>query len=124
MKTYRRPNVQLFIFILIFLSSCTPIKKLIYLQENESKPISDSAALIKSVQLKSVPYRLKPDDRLLVNIFSLTDPKVNFLKDPQMELRVDDTGKIQVPVIGAVAVEGLTVKEAELKLKQVATEYL
>ena len=123
MNFYRLSRFLL-ICLLFFLNACMSAKKLTYLQDNPSDHISDQDALVKSAHLKSMQYRFKPEDRLQVNIFSLTDEKLNFIKKPDMELRVDDTGQIWLPVIGAITVAGLTVKAAEDKVKKVATDYL
>jgi polysaccharide export outer membrane protein len=124
MKFCRLPLTLLLFVVVFFFSSCDTTHRYTYLQQNTGKVISDQEALVKSVQLKSVEYRLKPEDRLEVSIFSLTDEKLNFLKKPEIELRVNEKGQIELPVMGAIVVEGLTVPDAEKKVKQVASEYL
>jgi len=115
----------LFLFLIIsFNFSCGSVKNFTYLQHNEGRIISDQDAKINSVKLKTIQYRLKPDDRLQVSFFSLTEEKVNFLKKPDIEVVVNDSGKIRIPVIGTVHISGLTIKEAEEKLKLVTSEYL
>lgn len=60
----------------------------------------------------------------MLNIFSLTDERINFIKEPELEVVIDNNGQVDLPVIGKVAVSGLTVREAEEKLKAAATDYL
>ena len=124
MKNFRLSRYLYLIGLLVFVSSCMSTKKLTYLQNNPDGVISDQEALVKSMHLKDVQYRLKPDDRLLVNIFSLTEEKLNFIKKPEMELRVDAAGQIHLPVMGGIAVAGLTVDGAAEKVKKTAAEYL
>jgi len=76
------------------------------------------------MRLQESQYKLQPSDRLGLNIFSLTDEKINFLKDPEMEVVLDNKGQVELPVIGFVTVSGLTIREAEQKLKTVTSEYL
>lgn len=124
MKKCRLLPVLFFLVLLFFISACVSTKKITYLQDTVADVTPGQQALIKSINLNGAQYRLKPDDRLLVNIFSLTEEKLNFIKKPEMELRVDDTGLIRLPVMGAIQVGNLTVKETEEKLKRIASEYL
>lgn len=106
-----------------FMCSCNSPKNLIYLQDQASDNASANE-LVKSVRLQNSQYKLKPSDRLMLNIFSLTDERINFIKEPELEVVIDNNGQVDLPVIGKVAVSGLTVREAEEKLKAAATDYL
>lgn len=122
----KNSSSQLFLLVglSVFIASCTSVKKLTYLQDNGGEIVSNQDILVKGVLLKTVQYRLKPNDRLMLNIFSLTEEKLNFIKKPEMELRVDDAGQVHLPVIGGIAVAGLTIEAAEDKITQAAAEYL
>jgi polysaccharide biosynthesis/export protein len=109
--------------LLSFFCSCTSTEKLTYLQDQKSDNLKTNE-LVKTMRLQESAYRLQPADRLGLNVFSLTDEKINFLKDPEMEVVVDNKGQIEMPVIGSVMVSGLTIREAEQRLKTVLTEYL
>jgi polysaccharide export outer membrane protein len=76
------------------------------------------------MRLQESQYKLQPADRLKLNIFSLTDEKINFIKEPEVEVVLDSKGQIELPVIGFVTISGLTLREAEQKLKTVSSEYL
>lgn len=109
--------------VLLFVCSCSSPAKLILLQDQ--KPDNPAAQdLIKAVKIQESQYRLKPEDRLELNVFSLTDEKVNFLKEPKFEVVVDSKGQVELPVIGLVPVNGLTIKEAEESLKKASVEFL
>jgi polysaccharide export outer membrane protein len=108
---------------LSFFCSCTSTEKLTYLQDEKSDNIK-ATELIKTMRLQESQYKLQPADRLELNIFSLTDEKVNFIKKPEVEVVLDNKGQIELPVIGFVTISGLTLREAEQKLRTVSSEYL
>jgi polysaccharide export outer membrane protein len=109
--------------ILVVFSSCTSVQKLTYLQDQQADNTKENE-LIKSIQLKESQYHLRPSDRIQLTIFSLTEEKINFLKNPVVEAVVDSKGQIELPVIGSVNVNGLTIKQAEEKVKAVSSDYL
>lgn len=114
------------LFLIIFsvtLFSCGSTKDLILLQNNTADNVK-AQELVKSIQLQEKQYKLRQTDRLMLHIVSLTDEKVNFLKEPQIELVVDAKGNIELPVIGAIPVAGLSIKEAEDKVAKTSAEYL
>lgn len=111
-----------FLTFIVILSSCSSPKHLIYLQDEQADAKTEQ--LIKTVQLQESQYKIKPGDRLQLNIFSLTDEKINFLKEPQVEVDVDNKGQIEVPVVGFVDINGLTIREAEAKIKKASADYL
>jgi polysaccharide export outer membrane protein len=112
-----------FLFVLVFFSACTSTKSINYLQDNKSDNIKVEE-LVKTMRLQESQYKLQPADRLLLNVFSLTDEQINFLKEPNLEVVLDSKGQVELPVIGLVIISGLTIREAEQKLKTVMTEYL
>jgi polysaccharide export outer membrane protein len=112
------------IVLLVLLASCNSTRKLIYLQDNAPDATYVDDKLVKSIPLQAPEYKVKPDDRLLIYVFSLTEDRMNFFKKPEMEVRVDSKGQIRLPVIGAVTIGDLTIKETEEKIKQVTAEYL
>ena len=115
---------SIFSLVILFLfSSCASPKTIILLQDEKSDNVKVNE-LVKTVRLQESQYKLQPSDRLGLNIFSLTDEKINFLKDPKMEVVLDNKGQIELPVIGFVTISGLTISEAEQKLKTVTSEYL
>lgn len=109
---------------LFMFTSCASSKNAIYLQDNQDDLTYTDQELIKSIPIQPFTYSLKPGDRLSVNVFSLSDEKLNFLKKPDLEVWLDERGRIILPVIGLVPLEGLSLKEAEGKLKNIMVEYL
>jgi polysaccharide export outer membrane protein len=60
-----------------------------------------------------------------VEVFSLTEEKFNFfVKNPKLELTVDKEGNIELPVVGNLKIEGLTLQEAQDKIKEATVDYL
>lgn len=61
-----------------------------------------------SAQEKAADYRLAPGDAIRIQVFQ--NP------DLTLETRVPETGSISYPLVGAVAVGGLTISQAEQKV--------
>jgi polysaccharide export outer membrane protein len=120
-----------FVFLFLF-SSCISTKDLTYLQNtNGSNPQSS----IEPIALK--PYRAQVNDVLSVRIKAL-DQKLVEMFNPSVTnaqsnssdalyfdgFSVDDHGNIRVPVLGEVAVLGLTLDEVRVKIeKRLLDEY-
>lgn len=112
------------VFLMMFVvTACGTTKDLMLLQNN-APDNAKAQELVKTIQQQQAQYKLRPADRLTVRIVSLTDEKVNFLKEPNMELVVDQKGQIELPVMGMIPVAGLTIREAEDKVQKTAAEYL
>ena len=60
---------------------------------------------------------IAPQDTLDVNVFKVPDLSAKSLK-------VESTGKISLPLIGSVQVSGLTISQAEQKIRQRLKEYM
>ncbi|WP_319590288.1 polysaccharide biosynthesis/export family protein [uncultured Draconibacterium sp.] len=94
----------------------------------------------------SVPdHRIQPFDNLYLSVLTL-DPEVNKLFNPSLEgsgiasgtqqmygsrssqyingYMVSEEGTINLPIMGEINLEGLTLHEAQVRLKERATEYL
>jgi polysaccharide export outer membrane protein len=55
----------------------------------------------------------------------MTEERFNFLNNkPEVEVKVDSKGQIDLPVIGLVKVSGMTIENAEKKVKTAAADYL
>jgi polysaccharide export outer membrane protein len=111
------------LLMIVGLYSCGSTKEVILLQQNAPQPSKDVEAA-RTIPMQEKEYRIRANDRLMLNIFSLTDEKSNFLKEPQIEKMVDTKGQIELPVIGSITLSGLSIKQAEDTIKRVASDYL
>ncbi|MBT8255494.1 MAG: polysaccharide biosynthesis/export family protein [Bacteroidia bacterium] len=117
-----------FFGIAICLSSCVPLKRITYLQENENA--IDSVIPIRKVK---EPYRLQVNDLLSIRVKALDDDLVNIF-NPVSENNpnatgeqrlyydgfvVDLHGNIRIPVIGEIPVLGLTVEEVRERIEEI-----
>lgn len=121
----------LFITLFSFTSSCIPIKKLTYLQENPYE--SDTITFLRK---KQEPYRLQVNDLLSIRIKALDQEKVgifNPISDASPNATgeeklyydgfvVNDQGQIRMPLIGYIDVLGNTVDEVREKLEKILLE--
>jgi polysaccharide export outer membrane protein len=113
------------IFVL-FVSSCTTNKQVVYLQDNGTVP-EDSLLITSLVQ----PYRVQTNDILSITVKAL-DPELTTIFRPISDnggqqgqgslyftgFTVDDHGKIEFPILGEIHVLGLTVEEIEDKVTE------
>lgn len=117
-------RVIFYLSAVFLICSCASSKRFILLQDDQADS-QKKDELLKSYTLKESEYQLKEADRLLINIFSMTEEKYNFLSSrPEVEVTVDNKGQIDLPVIGLVKVSGLTINNAEKKIKTAANDYL
>lgn len=112
------PAVFLLLVILASISSCIPIKKLTYLQENTKK--NDS---LISLQLQQQPYRVQVGDVLSVRLKALDQELVEFFNpigsgSETLDegfyydgFAVDRHGNIRMPTLGELNVLGRTTEE-------------
>ena len=120
-------------FIIMFASSCNRRVRYIYKQDQKS----DS---IYTYTVKSEKYTLKPNDVLHIKI-TTTEQKINdlFKIDEQSNnlnqnmnggnfylsgFTVNDTGYVQIPVLGTLPAEGKTVTEFRSEVTTKTHEYL
>ncbi|MGK7394467.1 MAG: polysaccharide biosynthesis/export family protein [Candidatus Cyclobacteriaceae bacterium M3_2C_046] len=118
------------IILLIIIVSCVPRKKLIYLQ-------SDVTDTYNSYLLEEREYILKPKDLIAVSIFSLTPGQFDIFRgggngstEPGSSqnnvnlFKIDTAGYVELPAIGKVKVDGLTINQAQDKIKTLLEDYL
>lgn len=117
--------------IFLFISSCVPTKRLMYLQENET--VSDSLITVERIQK---PYRIQVNDLLSIRVKALDQELVGMF-NPIGEgnsaatgeeamywdgFLVDAHGNIRVPTLGKVNVLGYTVEEVREKIEKALLE--
>ena len=122
----------LFLIPFILLVSCNPYKKVVYLRNIEQKDTLWPRT--------RNDYHLQPADILYVRIVS-PNPDINAMYNPifgnTMNMSyinqggmylfgytVSDSGYVQIPFLGNIAVAGKTLPEAEMAIQQAANQYL
>lgn len=131
----------IFSLIVLFLGSCRSTKDITMFQDLKDKEIQAKYL----IPPKPMQHIIQPSDNLYISILTL-DPEVNKLFNPSLTgegfsssteqmygspasqyingYRVTDDGTINLPVLGELQLAGLTIKEAEERLKTTAGEYL
>ncbi len=90
MKTLIRNLINI-IVIGIFLSSCVPNKRIVYLQhpdDPERGEVMESDSIIRTYQTYNKPYKLKPEDIISLRIASLTPTEFDFVKQYEEQLGI------------------------------------
>lgn len=141
LKRFR--SLLLFCTSLIILNSCVSNKKLVYMQELEgsTSPLVESSI---KYPYQTEEYLLQVNDIVEVNV-KTTDPDLNRLlmatgTDQVMNqmaggqsvgdvffmngFTLDDEGKIELPLIGEVKLEGLTIEEAKILVEEEVRKYV
>jgi polysaccharide biosynthesis/export protein len=110
----------LFVLFLCILSSCIPHKKTLYFQDNQSTADSTSSSS------SDISYKIQSGDLLYIVITSLNKEITEFYNisesmasNPYLTFYlVDDSGKVNIPILGKFDLKGLTLKEAENKIME------
>lgn len=117
--------------ILLFVSSCVPTKRLMYLQEDGTA--TDSIIAVERIQK---PYRIQVNDLLSIRVKALDQELVGMFNpigegNPEATgeerlyydgFLVDRHGNIRVPTLGEVNVLGYTVDEVREKIESALLE--
>ena len=120
------------LFMLIGMVSCIPQKRLRYLQEVEESQIDTSEVEIDNT------YHLKPNDEVYIKVNSI-DPKTYAFfnggdqRNNQMNndvglylnsYTISDSGFVELPVVGKIAIAGLSIRGAQAEVETQLREYL
>lgn len=120
------------ILALIILSSCVPMKKIRYLQDESKK--FDSVPEYKVPESKK--YVIQKGDNLFINVNTLEDKNNyfdnpggfdNYYTEPAIYLNsytVNDSGFVEFPLIGKVMVDNMTLEEVQKVLQEKVNEYI
>lgn len=129
----------LFAGVLIFLSSCVPVKKIMLLQKGDiNKKDLPKDSVLRTYALNSFDYKIQSQDIISVTFESLTSKEYDFFSKENQGIGtnlttgnallmgeiVDEAGNIPFPVVGKVHVAGLNIFEIQEKLQEVADQYL
>lgn len=128
-------NLIVILLITISIVSCTPQKKLIYLQE-KAKAVSENNVYAN----KSPEYRLKANDVLYIKINSVNTESFDFFNGGssmnnsyqfQSEMgvylnsyNINDSGYINFPIAGNIYVKDLSLNDAQLQIQKAVEKYL
>ncbi len=124
------------VFCILFICSCVPASKQILLQGiSEESKLAEKGNFSRMVEEIDFQYRLQPGDVVSIKISSLTPSEFNFfssLEDQQNErldplltgFLIDKEGYIVLPHVGNIVVKGLTVTEAQEKIKRLIDNLL
>ena len=112
-----------------------------YLQQDDLKGRKQipKDSILRSRTMQIEEYRIQPLDNLSIQFESLTGEEFDFFSKTSPQLRtggnlgtsaaltgvlVDVNGEIEYPVVGKIKVSGMTIFEAQQKLKEIASQYL
>jgi polysaccharide export outer membrane protein len=116
----------------ILLSSCVPMKRIRYLQDPKNKKEQRS----EFQKPDSLEYKVNKGDNLFIRVNSLDEKSnyfdragdiSNYYTEAGIYLNsytVNDSGYVEFPLIGKVAVDNLTIEEIQKKLQEQVNEYI
>ena len=122
------------ILALIFLGGCLPVEKVAYLQDDQIA-IEDlpTDQVVNQYTVEKEEYQLRAGDVVSFDVISLTPEKYDIWDDgeniddnnPLLSGYVlDDEGKIKLPLVGKVAIAGMTLEQAESTLEKALEGYI
>lgn len=137
-------NIILFLLFLLSalgVSSCIPTNNLIYLKGKQQENPNMESITPSNYSLNFTSYRLQPYDILGINIQSIVPSKYDLGTTEASNIQaqgqqgggqvgnnllsgytINDSGYVQVPLVGSLQVVGLTVDEATSKIKMAVEE--
>ena len=126
-----KSNKYFFLLLIggIFLASCIPQKKIIYLQA-----LSDDDSINTFVHERKLDYKVQPGDNLYIKINSLEERSTAYF-NPGGEItggsnlyltsyQVSDSGYFNFPSLGFLYVKDMTAEEIQNDIEQRLEEYL
>lgn len=135
----RKLNILYFTIIILIVASCTSTQDITMFQE------PDNSLNKYYIPPKAPEHKIRPFDNLYLSVLTL-DPEVNSLFNPSAQgngyssgtqqmygtptsrdingYRVSDKGTITVPILGEINVLGLSLAEAQDRIREKAEEYL
>ncbi|WP_152424980.1 polysaccharide biosynthesis/export family protein [Nafulsella turpanensis] len=124
------------LLLLTLFSQCVPVRKQTYLQERPGELNNyPKDTVVKTLYAGDYAYSLQPGDILSIKIASLTPEEYDFFsqagstgaegEDPLLSgYLIDPDGNIELPVVGEIELQGLSLPEARQKIFQAVDGYL
>lgn len=121
----------LFVFLVFSVFSCIPHKKLLYLRPDGSNPVVQKFETDTSFQ-----YRVQPGDLIKIEISSTVASQIEVFNKKYENAKeesnndelngylVGPNGNIEMPLIGPIYVDSLTIPEINKKVKEKLSEYI
>ena len=113
-------NLITLILCMLVFASCEPRRNLVYF--SEGNPNSRNTGSLPS----AMEVKIQPDDILRISVNSLS-VESNALFNPvgnEAGYKVDKSGNIGFPVVGAIKVDGLSLEEAQTKISGELNKYV
>ena len=117
------------VFVITGLFSCVPLKKQTLLTNKNAKTYKKRQLEDTTVKLLPYEYKIRNGDVISIEITNITPgeyqlDKVSVAGEVNSGYLVNDSGYVDVPVIGMVKVSGFNTEQCRNKIKEKATEYL
>lgn len=124
-------NNYFYLVLIVLASSCVPQRKMVYVQSVDEK------AKYEYVVENQKNIRIEPFDQLYISIGSIDQQGYNFFSQEKQNFNslseqsllvlgytVNDSGCVNLPVIGKIKLQGQTMDEAEVTLKEATKNVL
>ena len=119
---------------LLLLTSCGVYKKNIMLRVDQEINVSEGNKTSWDVEAN---YVIQPNDRITVDVYTnngerIIDPDFELSRDigvnqtnvkPKFDYLINSNGEVRLPMIGVVALHGLTINEAEIRLQDLFSKF-
>ena len=132
-NNFNRIAILIILFSVGF-ASCVPQKKMLYLKEAQMAAENQS---INYVNERSADYKLQPGDNLYIRFVNILDERSavllnssvsqSYTSDASIYLQsytLDEQGRIEMPLVGKIELQNLTVDEAKDKLQTELDKYI
>ncbi len=133
-------SALLLVLFTVIIFSCVPRKSVVYLQDENENQVVVNNQVYKELSHYVTEYRIREGDILSIRVLALNHDEYNFLdrnglgisqrnggvatSNEQTGFVVDDSGNVELPVVGNINVVNQTIEEAEKTIKMVMTEFV
>jgi polysaccharide export outer membrane protein len=139
MNLFNKGRFILFLILALGIgfAACVPVHKQTYLQEREKELKNyPKDSVVKEFSIEPYQYKLQSGDVIMLQVKSLTSEEFDFLKstapggsssnqDPLLSgYEIGQNGTLELPFVGEIVVEGLTINEARNTIAKQLSGYL
>jgi len=130
MKRLKGSYLLLIVILLAVFSSCVPLKRQLVFSDNTKYTLNGKQRLDTVIKTLPYEYKIRRGDVLSVKIVSVVntaykiDNVIQNGGDVGNGYVVNDTGYVDIPILGLVKLEGKPIDEARRIIKEIASEYL
>jgi len=132
-RFFDKIDIKVFLFgigLILWISSCVPVRQQIFFRDKNLLTLGQIQSMDTTVKVFPYVYKIRKGDVLSVNITTLIPSSYSFAPALQTETEegsgyiVNDSGYVDLPILGLLKVEGQSLIECRKYIKNVASDFM